>query len=438
MPLKREVIQLMAVNQKTHHPTLSNILDRNRGIGPGFDLLRLCLALSIVASHSSGLIGTGGWLSSHMTSILNLIFGYSDLGAQIASASPDGEAAHVIQRVSGPARPYVLSRVPMFFALSGFLVSGSAFRTRSLVPFLGLRALRIVPALFVEVTLSAVILGGLFTNLRLDEYYSSPRFYVYFLNIIGLIHFELPGVFSENLQPVVNANLWTLPSEFHSYAITSVLIASGLLFNRKIFTAIFAIVTLPLLYANLVTGFGEGPLGLEGITAVYYFFMGVTFFMWREKIVYSPALFGVALVASYVLMLSSHTVFIYPALLTYITIFIGMTKLPQWAFLKTGDYSYGIYLYGYPITQALIAASPTLRGNLLFLLPTAILSTSAFAFLSWHLVEKRVLFLKRYLSPRSAAITETMHPTSTLATMTEKLTSTGLSNTPAPPTKVRP
>ena len=97
-----------------------------------------------------------------------------------------------------------------------------------------------------------------------------------------------------------------------------------------------------------------------------------------------------------------------------------MTKLPQWAFLKTGDYSYGIYLYGYPITQALIASSPTLRGNLLLLLPTAILTTCAFAFLSWHIVEKRVLYLKHYLSPPSAAITETLHPSGETGTSVEK------------------
>jgi peptidoglycan/LPS O-acetylase OafA/YrhL len=309
----------------------------------------------------------------------------------------------------------------MFFALSGFLVSGSAFRTRSLIPFLGLRVLRILPALFVEVTLSAVILGGLFTNLDLADYYTSAGFRDYFLNIMGIIHFELPGVFTQNLQPVVNANLWTLPSEFHAYAITAVLIISGLLFNRRIFTAVFLLATIPLLYANIFHGFGEGPLGLNGTTTVYYFFMGVLFFMWRDRILYSSTLFMICMIACYPLMLSSHTAFIYPALLTYITIFIGMSRLPQWSFLKTGDYSYGIYLYGYPITQALIAAFPILRDDLSLLLIATVLSTFTFAYLSWHLVEKRVLFLKHYLSPRSAAISETMHPVGTTEAKDQKL-----------------
>jgi peptidoglycan/LPS O-acetylase OafA/YrhL len=389
--------------------TFLHILDKNRGIGPGFDLLRLLLALSILASHCSGLSGHAGWLSSHLESALHLLFSSSEQAPHIATTQ-DASGAELLHRVSGPARPYVLSRVPMFFALSGFLVSGSAFRTRSLIPFLGLRVLRILPALFVEVTLSAVILGGLFTNFTLYDYYTSSGFLAYFLNIVGMIHFELPGVFTQNPQPVVNANLWTLPSEFHAYAITAVFIVSGLLFNRQIFTGIFLLATLPLLYANVFFGFGEGPLGLDGTTTVYYFFMGVLFFMWREKIIYSPTLFAISAIACYPLMLSSHTAFIYPALLTYITIFIGMSKLPQLSFLKTGDYSYGIYLYGYPITQALIAAVPVLRNDLSLLLAATTLCTFTFAYLSWHLVEKRVLFLKNYLSPRSAAISETMHP----------------------------
>ena len=145
---------------------------------------------------------------------------------------------------------------------------------------------------------------------------------------------------------------------------------------------------------------------------------------WREKIIYSWWLFCAALVFCFLLMLSNHTVFVYPLLLTYITTFIGLSKLPQWAFLKTGDYSYGIYLYGHPITQALIAAIPAMRGNLFLLFPTTVLCTCVFAFLSWHLVENRVLFLKRYLSPGSAKVNETLYSTSTATLESRNVRST--------------
>ena len=62
--------------------------------------------------------------------------------------------------------------VPMFFALSGFLVAGSFERSKTLITFLGLRVFRIVPALSVEVFLSAIILGSFFTTNDLRNYLS--------------------------------------------------------------------------------------------------------------------------------------------------------------------------------------------------------------------------------------------------------------------------
>ena len=40
-----------------------------------------------------------------------------------------------------------------------------------------------------------------------------------------------------------------------------------------------------------------------------------------------------------------------------------MQRLPKVPFLSSGDYSYGIYLYGFPFTQALVAMHPVFRGS---------------------------------------------------------------------------
>ena len=90
-------------------------------------------------------------------------------------------------------------------ALSGFLVAGSLERTRAR-QFVVLRALRLVPALAVEVTLSALLLGAFFTTLPLWRYLQSPELGGYFGNIVGFVHFTLPGVFERNPAPgVVNS-----------------------------------------------------------------------------------------------------------------------------------------------------------------------------------------------------------------------------------------
>jgi peptidoglycan/LPS O-acetylase OafA/YrhL len=390
--------------------TFGSVLRENDGAGPGFDLLRLALSLAIMASHCSSMSGTRGFLSALMQEILNLI--WPTHGSAPLQEFASGAVLirdNTSPAVNGLARPYTLSHVPMFFALSGFLVTGSAFRTKRVLPFLGLRFFRIFPALCVEVVLSAIVLGAFFTTLPLDQYYTSPNFFAYFQNILGIVHLFLPGV-SFNGSPVVNSNLWTLPAEFYSYLITAVLIVTGFLFSRTIFTSMFSIVTFFLFFANVFFGYQLTNSILPGNVNVYYFFMGALLYMWRDRIVYSWWLFIACTVATYFLMFSQRAVYVYPILLTYITVFIGLSPIPTNRLLRSGDYSYGIYLYGFPISQTLVSSFPALQGNLPGLLFSSIFVTGVFACLSWHLVEKRFLRLRRLFSPESAKIALELHP----------------------------
>jgi peptidoglycan/LPS O-acetylase OafA/YrhL len=387
--------------------TFKAILDETGGAGMGFDLLRLVLATLILLSHTSWLVGTSGV----MTSILNSIFHLSpEIASTLAQVTATVGNDPTVHQLTGLGRPITLSYLPMFFALSGFLVTGSALRTRRLTPFLGLRVLRLLPALFVEVTLSAIILGAVFTDLPLSHYYTEPMFWAYFLNIVGDVHLHLPGVFTNNTTDVVNSNLWTLPWEFQCYVVMSFMIITGILYYRKAVALLFGAATIALIYASLVNGFQVVPAQVGGPTLVYYFVAGALMFLWRDKIIFHEGLFFIAAGTCYILMMSSKMVFIYPALLTYITVFIGLFPFPRFSLLKSGDYSYGIYLYGFPVTQALVAGFPILHSNLAVAAPLAILATGAFAALSWHGVEKHCLKLKRYIAPKSAKITETLHP----------------------------
>ena len=389
--------------------SFGTILDENRGMGLGFDYLRLGLALLILLSHTSGIIGTSGAMSALLSSIFHID---ADTASKMAAVNMAGVAAddRVEHALTGLGRPVTLSYLPMFFALSGFLVAGSALRTRKLVPFLGLRVLRLLPALFVEVTLSAIILGGILTSLPLDEYYRSAGFFNYFWNITGHVQLYLPGVFESTKHKIINENLWTLPWELYCYVTMSVIIISSLLYRPMVLSVFYVAVTVGCLIASLAYGFQVVPAKLHGPALIYYFLTGVMFYIWRARIPYNYVILSASVVVTYAAMMFPMAVFVYPVLLVYVTIFIGLTPFPQSRLVKSGDYSYGIYLYGFPVTQAIILTFPALGGNLALAATAATAATIAVAFLSWHGVEKHALKLKRYLSPRSSLITASLHP----------------------------
>ncbi|SHN38015.1 Acyltransferase family protein [Duganella sacchari] len=165
----------------------------------GFDYLRLILSLAVILWHSYVL-------------------------------SEGRDAAHDLsQFFLVPVRSILIC----FFALSGFLVAGSLLRCKTLFMFLGLRVVRIVPALFLEVTISALLLGPLVTTVPLSTYFSSQEFHSYFLNIAGIIHYTLPGVFETNPFPkVINGQLWTIPWELECYVALSLLSLVGIVGRR--------------------------------------------------------------------------------------------------------------------------------------------------------------------------------------------------------------
>ena len=81
----------------------------------------------------------------------------------------------------------------------------------------------------------------------------------------------------------------------------------------------------------------------------------------------------------------------------YLTVFIGLTRLPRLPLFSRGDYSYGIYLYGYPVQQALMVIFPSLTSPWLHYMVTLPIVIGV-AMVSWHVIEKPVLALRKRFS----------------------------------------
>ncbi len=98
---------------------------------------------------------------------------------------------------------------------------------------------------------------------------------------------------------------------------------------------------------------------MSGNLLICGFLLGIVIYLYRDRIRWDPYLFIVA--AASVLCAYRYTSFgDFLALpgLAYVTVFLGICSPPKLPMLKGADYSYGIFLYGYPIQQALYAMGP--------------------------------------------------------------------------------
>jgi len=341
--------------------TILDEIQKGNGFTAGFDYLRLGLALAVLVWH--GIILTSGSLAAY-----HALWG-------------------------GPFRFLAAAILPMSFALSGFLVTGSLVRTR-LHQFATLRALRLAPALAVEVTLSALILGALFTTLPLREYLTSPELGGYFGNILGLVHFTLPGVFEDNRVPrVVNSQLWTIPFELECYM--SLGLASLLLGlrHRRVFVALLVLFSLAAT-AGAVLKNSVSPFGpLQGRVLVVAFLAGVGIHLYRDRIPYSSVIAAGAAIASMVLLQIPNTAYLAALPIAYLTVWIGLMRPPKIPF---GDLSYGVYLFHFPVEQTIAHLFPSVGcwwQMALMALPPTLLC----AWLSWNLIEQPILSRKKLI-----------------------------------------
>jgi peptidoglycan/LPS O-acetylase OafA/YrhL len=342
---------------------IADRIRETKGHANGFDYLRLSLAMAIVLVHSTG-------------------------------ASYGLMADLAIWRGAQSLFPHMI--LPMFFALSGFLVAGSLERCQTLVSFFGLRILRISPALAVEVTLSAILFGPMLTSLGLSAYFTDPRFYSYFLNIVGDIHYRLPGVFAHNPIPfIVNGQLWTVPVELQCYLALGALAAIGVLRNRRLLLVVVVIGQALWAWQALKGGTTEN-VGANGPVLTLCFLTGILFAAYKDQIVYSRNLFILSVGVCVLLLSIPRGIYCVVVPASYVTVYLGLLNPPKLKYLFSGDYSYGLYLYGYPVQQAFASLGPWTHHwylNALVCVPTSFLV----AFLSWHIVEKRCLALRRFL-----------------------------------------
>ncbi len=292
--------------------------------------------------------------------------------------------------------------VLLFFTLSGFLVVGSLFR-RGVGAFLAARALRLLPGLWAMLLLVPPLFWWAFGTIPLGDFLaaSETQRFVWRNGLLLGQAYQLPGMFElHSFARVVNGSLWTIPKEVHCYVALALLALAGLTRSpRRLALLIVAAMALHL--ALLATGlaFHDGARRLA-----FSFALGVLGWLWRDRLPLSLPL-AAALVAAALAWPATNAlkIALVQVAFGYLMFNIAFGLPPRWkaASARLPDYSYGIYIYGFPMQQAAIALGATTP---LADLGLALLLTLPAAALSWHFVERPALRLMRGKSLPAPAV----------------------------------
>jgi peptidoglycan/LPS O-acetylase OafA/YrhL len=211
---------------------------------------------------------------------------------------------------------------------------------------------------------------------------------------------HIAGLLHHNPWPwTINGSLWTLPIELLCYLTVALLAALGVLRRARIVVlALFA------LWCGLYEFHYLNPESFRhyfpevGFTAFsafcLYFFAGAVCFLYREKIPYSKGLFIGAVVVASVTLTVGALGWLTPIALPYAFLCLGF-KLPMGHFDAKGDFSYGTYIYAFPVQQGLTLIGVHEAGVGLYLI-CSLLATGALAVLSYKWIEAPCLRWKNF------------------------------------------
>ena len=288
--------------------------------------------------------------------------------------------------------------VDSFFILSGFLITASWLRSKSLPNYLWRRILRIFPAFWVCIALTAILIAPIMAFLASTEI--NPSFsqnqLSYIFENLGLI-INQPDIanLTEGLgQHSLNGSLWTLFWEFLFYIFLAVAGLFGLLLKRKWLLVLITIIYVGCFWADSCkcTIFLKYYTSTSVAILPYFFLVGSLAFLFKKYIPDSKVLFVLAILLWIIDTRFNANYPLNPFFLSYILIWLSV-HLPFKSIEYYGDFSYGIYIYHFVIIQLLLVYSPGILSPwLIFSITLPIVF--GLAFLSWHLVEKRCLRLK--------------------------------------------
>ena len=286
----------------------------------------------------------------------------------------------------------------MFFLVSGFLVTRAIEARRDYRFFIKSRLLRLVPGLCVSAVVTLALVAPYSSwHIVNTSHWRDAMLYVIanstlFSPIAGVDGF---GIFQNNPLPnVINGSLWSIALEARLYFLLLLLHASGALTSSgKIKTATYTLIAIGLFAKSEWLGLRPDSVHL---TCAAYFYAGSLSYQLKHYIPTSPIVPATLFMSCLTIVLLSAQVpdelrrYIAHATVYFFVFALAFGSRP---ISLPGDYSYGIYLYSFPIQQIIAAEFPNISPGLAFGLSMTIILPAGV--LSWHCVEERALKLKK-------------------------------------------
>lgn len=288
--------------------------------------------------------------------------------------------------------------VKILFVLCGYFITKSWLSDQHPGRYAIKRLFRIYPALIVLILLSILLLGPIMTSLSAGEYFSNAGTWAYLKNLILCPTYSLPGVFTENAYPnAVNGSLWTIPVELAIYVLVPLLT----LIPAKKKTPIIGAVLLTLCIAlnvckaylfpaKQIVFWGNDLLQATDLLPAFFLghifsFVDKKYFNWQIGLV-AFLLISCLLVNAIPNQLND---LFFPAALAYFVLSFGNAEKPVFRnWFKKSDFSYGLYLYGFPIQQVMYLLLKKANLHPIVMTFICFVIVLGFAILSWYFVEK--------------------------------------------------
>lgn len=287
-----------------------------------------------------------------------------------------------------------------FFFLSGFLLYTSERRTHSTRAFLWNRSLRIFPGLWACLLVTGLFMPWLISVFESGSHVSGSSAFSYIYRNLAVPRQQLAidGLFPDVPRPGdLNGSLWTLPYELGCYAALAILGWLGATEGRARWSVAIGVALLAVYASDVLRPSSAIFFKTEGRIISVWFVTGSLCAHFQKGLrahLSAPIAFVAAAAWIVSCRFPSVSLLVGPLALGFGLLWLSW-HLPLRGFEDRvgGDYSYGLYIYAYPVQQLLAHLGLSARGLGLYFV-TSLGFALILAVLSWHGVEKHALRLK--------------------------------------------